>query len=307
MHRQGFSQSPFLILARPTAGQFKFLQSEKRSSTKQKSGSLDLCHSKSPETTPTETPRGNCFRGGCSQPQQVPAPSLETALPSTPCSPRPRPARLWGVARAEGAWPASGRGGASAEAEVARRPELGTAQALGATCQRCSEAEAAPRGSGGERRRSASRSARGGEEKRVAGCGVRRGAGRGGRGARPPGSRGSSGAPGARGGGGGRGPRAGARRAGAPQRGLALGRAGRARGRPPRPRAGGEGQPPRSAGAPAPGGLGSAEKVRSHGRAALFCLRAPRLRRSVCFPSLQYLQLCNLPGKTSVRPEVKPI
>lgn len=104
---------------------------------------------------------------------------------------------------AEGACRASGRGGASAEAEVLRRPEWGTAQAPGATCQRCSEAEAVPRGSGGEwRRAAAERGAGGGGE---GGGGLLRAVGRGAggrRGARPPGSRGSSGVLGARGGGG---------------------------------------------------------------------------------------------------------
>lgn len=170
----------------------------------------------------------------------------------------------------------------------------GTAQTPRATCQRWSEAEGAPRRSGGEWPRAAEqhvlvRAGRGGE----AGAGVRRVEGRG-----------TGGGPGARllrcsrcaqrcekc--------RAGRRAAGQSRgsRGPALWRTGRThRGRPLTPRAGGEG---RGAAALRPGARqppGEARASRgwgaSTGKRCYFVCLAPRLRRSV---------RCPLPGISAV-------
>lgn len=126
---------------------------------------------------------------------------------------------------------------------------------------------AGPEVSGRGRRSSAFWSARGEEEKRVPGCGAWRGAGR-----EEDGARRSSGAPGARGGV--RSARAGRRAAGQSRgsRGPALRRAGRTRGRPLTPRAGGEGQHLGLGRASPRGGSGEPRMGRLHGKAVLFCL-----------------------------------
>lgn len=146
------------------------------------------------------------------------------------------------------------------------------------------------------RRSSAFWSARGEEEKRVPGCGAWRGAGR-----EEDGARCSSGAPGARGGV--RSARAGRRAAGQSRgsRGPALRRAGRTRGRPLTPRAGGEGRraAPRPGARQPPGRLWRAEDgapARESG--AILFAWLPGYGEAFVVPSLESLQLCNLLGFT---------